>query len=173
MRATTPSQEMKPIHLIEHPEGGRYSEVYRSGSQIRTDNGEMRCALTHIYFSLYPNEISHFHRVGSDEVWNLYQGKGLYLYLWDGSATSATQVELSAKRNEFCHVVPQGVWQAAVPIEDTVLAGCSVAPGFEFADFELLKHGSDEAERLCSHNPELRKLIISQQCAGGEPGHEH
>ncbi|MGD9223243.1 MAG: cupin domain-containing protein [Desulfobacteraceae bacterium] len=152
---------MKPIKLIEHPEGGRFCEVYRSGSQIRNGKGERKCALTHIYFSLDPHEISHFHRVGSDEIWNLYQGKGLYLYLWDGSDRSATRVELSAGNNEFCHVVPAGVWQAAVPIQDKVLVGCSVAPGFEFGDFELLERSSDEAKRLGSHNPELKRLIIA------------
>jgi predicted cupin superfamily sugar epimerase len=159
-QAIIPPKEMKPINLIEHPEGGRFCEVYRSDSQIRNGKGEQKCALSHIYFSLEPHERSHFHRVGSDEVWNLYQGKGLYLYLWDGSDTSATQVELSARSNEFCHVVSAGVWQAAVPIQDTVLVGCSVAPGFEFSDFELLKRRSDEAKRLCSHNPEFKKLII-------------
>ena len=100
---------MKPTHLIEHPEGGRYCEVYRSDLNVSKEEGSLKCALTHIYFSLDPHEVSHFHRVNSDEVWNLYQGKGLCLYLWDGSPVSPTPVELSVKNNEFCHVVPAGV----------------------------------------------------------------
>lgn len=152
---------MKPIHLIEHPEGGRFCEVYRSDTQIDIGGGEHRSALTHIYFSLSPNEISHFHKVDADEVWNLYQGKGLYLYLWDGVAPSATKVVLSADSNEFCHVVPAGVWQAAMPVQDTVLVGCSVAPGFEFAGFEMMQPRTEEAKHFSLQNADLQKLIIA------------
>lgn len=151
---------MKPTELIEHPEGGRYCEVYRSDLKVRMEKGGRKDALSHIYFSLDPSEISHFHRVSNDEVWNLYQGKGLYLYLWDGRSASPTQVELSAKNNAFCHVVPAGTWQAAVPIQDTILVGCTVAPGFEFSDFEMLKPESNEANQLCAKNPEMKILIM-------------
>ena len=150
---------MKPIDLIEHPEGGRFSEVFRSEVEIKTKEGLCRSALTHIYFCLGANEVSQFHRVNSDEVWNLYEGGGLHLYLWNGSSASVEQVELSAPSRAFCHVVPKGIWQAAVPINDKVLVGCSVAPGFEFADFEMMERASDEAVFLCSIYPELRKLI--------------
>lgn len=152
---------MKPIHLKDHPEGGRYCEVYRSDAYIETHDGQPRCALTHIYFSLGPQEISHFHRVRSDEVWNLYQGDGLRLYLWSDKTNALTQVVLSPKTNEYCHVVPAGIWQAAAPMAQQVLVGCSVAPGFEFADFEMLKRASDEAGRLCSRHPEMESLIIA------------
>lgn len=152
---------MKPTKLIEHPEGGRFCEVYRSPSLVKNGDGRQKCALTHIYFSLDPHEISHFHKVKSDEVWNLYQGQGLYLYLWDGSTAPAVQVELSARNKEFCHIVPAGTWQAAVPIQDTVLVGCSVAPGFEFADFELMKRHSDEAKLLCTQEPEMNQFIMA------------
>lgn len=152
---------MKPIHFTEHPEGGRFCEVYRSISEIYRGSGEKRCALTHIYFSLSIDEISHFHKVDADEVWNLYQGKGLYLYMWDGVTPSPTKVELSAQNNAFCHVVPAGVWQAVVPIQDTVLVGCSVAPGFEYAGFELMQPRSEDARRFSTHNADLLKLIIA------------
>jgi predicted cupin superfamily sugar epimerase len=155
--------EMKPIELAEHPEGGRFEEVYRSASRVCNENGDRRCALTHIYFSLAANEVSHFHRVGSDEVWNLYRGMGIRLYMWDGRATSVDQVVLSASGNEYCHVVPAGTWQAAVPIKGQVLVGCSVAPGFEFADFEMMLQGSDAAELISSEMPELKGLVSTCQ----------
>ncbi len=151
---------MKPIDLIDHPEGGRYREVYRSKRQVHTDGRRSRSALTHIYFELRADEISHFHRVCSDEVWNLYTGGGLYLYLWDGYGSSVEKVEISTRTQQYCCVVPKGVWQAAVPIEDTVLVGCSVAPGFEFQDFEMMKPTSDDAIHLFRVRPELKRLVI-------------
>ena len=150
---------MKPDQFIEHPEGGRFCEVYRSASHVINSERAQRRALTHIYFSLEANEISHFHKVSSDEVWNLYQGIGVRLYLWDGKSASVEQVELSASSNEFCHVVPAGTWQAAVPIQKAVLVGCSVAPGFEYADFEMMETGSDAAEFIYTYLPELKFLI--------------
>lgn len=150
---------MKPTDLIEHPEGGRFREVFRSARIVSTQDGAGRSALTHIYFSLNPGEVSRFHKVASDEVWNLYQGAGLNLYTWDGSNTPPACRTLSSGNNCFCHVVPAGTWQAAAPISGTVLVGCSVAPGFEFADFTLIDPGSDAAKRLLSLAPEMARYL--------------
>ena len=150
---------MKPLDLIEHPEGGRYREVFRSGNTVAGSGGAARSALTHIYFSLNPKEVSRFHKVTSDEIWNLYQGDGVHLFLWDGSDTPPWCVTLSARENCFCHVVPAGTWQAAAPVSGTVLVGCSVAPGFEFADFTLMPPDCREAQKLVSLAPELACYI--------------
>ncbi len=152
---------MKPINLTEHPEGGRFREVFRSDATVSTSQGDIRSALTHIYFSLNPGEKSNFHKVLSDEVWNLYQGAGLCLYSWDGSSTPPQCITLSSASNVFCHVIPAGVWQAAEPIADTVLVGCSVAPGFEFSDFTLIDPNSDDGKRLVSIAPEFARFTIS------------
>ncbi|MFB2918514.1 cupin domain-containing protein [Aerosakkonema sp. BLCC-F2] len=152
---------MKPLNLIEHPEGGRYHEIFRSNTSVSTADSTLRSALTHIYFSLNPEEKSHFHRVNGDEVWNFYQGAGLYLYLWDGTQSPPQRITLSPEENQFCYVVPSGMWQAAMPIQDSILVGCSVAPGFEFANFELLDSTSKEAQLLCSIAPDLHHLILS------------
>ena len=152
---------MKPVDLIAHPEGGRFREVFRSSQRVATPDGASRSALTHIYFSLKPGEVSRFHRVASDEVWNLYQGARLNLYLWDGTETPPECITLSAGENCFCHVVPAGTWQAAEPMADTVLVGCSVAPGFEFADFTLIDPDSEVASRLLSLAPEMVKYVES------------
>ncbi len=151
---------MQPINLEEHPEGGRFREVFRSPKIISNQDGTERSALTHIYFSLKPGEVSLFHRVTSDEVWNLYQGRGLYLYTWDGTNNPPQCITLSASDNRFCHVIPGGTWQAASPISDTVLVGCSVAPGFEFSDFTLIDPESQETQLLLSVAPEMSRYVI-------------
>ena len=151
---------MKPIDLIEHPEGGRFREVFRSAKTVSTKDGTTRPALTHIYFSLKPGEVSRFHRVASDEIWNLYQGSGLNLYIWDGTNTPPKCIVLSAESNCFCYVIPGGAWQAAEPISETVLVGCSVAPGFEFSDFTLIDPNSKDAGLLISAAPEMVRFIF-------------
>ena len=150
---------MKPIDLVEHPEGGRFREVFRSARTITTYKGDSRSAITHIYFLLKPGEVSKFHRVASDEVWNFYQGTGINLYLWDGSDKPPECITLSAESNNFCHVVPADIWQAAEPISDTALAGCSVAPGFEFSDFSLIEEESEETIKLISLNIDMKRFI--------------
>lgn len=149
---------MEPIDLIEHPEGGRYLEVFRSSALVTRADGEARSAITHIYFSLDGGEVSRFHKVGADEVWNLYQGAGLYLYTWDGTETSPQRIELSPASNCFCHVVPAGQWQAAEPISGTVLVGCSVGPGFEFADFEMIDADPGLARLIRAKHPSLSRF---------------
>lgn len=151
---------MKPLELIEHPEGGRYREVFRSARTVTTSEGAIRSALTHIYFSLKPGEVSRFHKVASDEVWNLYRGSGLNLYIWDGGDSVPSCITLSAEDNRFCQVVPAGIWQAAAPLADETLVGCSVAPGFEFDDFTLIDPSSAEAKMLISVAPAMARFII-------------
>lgn len=144
----------------DHPEGGRFQEVFRSALKVQAADGRRRSALTHIYFSLRSGEVSHFHRVASDEVWNLYQGKGLRLILWEEAQPSPVVVELSAEGGEFCHVVPAGVWQAADPLGDAeVLVGCSVGPGFDFEDFSLLDPHGEPARRLLDADPAWRRFV--------------
>jgi len=149
---------MKPIDFIDHPEGGRFCEVFRSAKTVSTQDGTSRSALTHIYFSLKIGEVSKFHKVTSDEIWNLYQGPGLNLYTWGGDNNPPKCISLSASQNCFCHVIPAGTWQAAEPISDTVLVGCSVAPGFEFSDFSLIVPDSKEAKMLISLTPEMERF---------------
>jgi len=150
---------MKPVELVKHPEGGRFQEVFRSKATITTSSGATRHALTHIYFSLDSGEVSRFHQVMSDEVWNLYEGAGLRLYLWDDINRQLSLTELSATTKEFCHVVPAGVWQAAEPVGDKALVGCSVGPGFDFIDFKLIEPASALAQRIQQTDAELRRFV--------------
>lgn len=151
---------MKDNELQGHPEGGRFKQVYRSETKVIEGTRERR-ALTHIYFSLGKEEVSRFHKVESDEVWNLYEGKGLVLYLWDEVQDKMNRVELSPSKREYCHVVKAGLWQAAVPIGGKVLVGCSVAPGFEYPDFELMDPGGRMGKHIIENYPELISLVTS------------
>lgn len=124
--------------LAPHPEGGSFREIYRSPVSVTDHRHRNKSALTHIYFALAAHEHSCFHRVEQDEIWNLYRGTGLRLWLLNPDTRALTLQELSADRNCFCAVVPAGVWQAAEGMDSDVLAGCSVAPGFDFADFQIM-----------------------------------
>ncbi|GAA4649721.1 cupin domain-containing protein [Kistimonas scapharcae] len=150
---------MKPTAFMEIPEGGRFCPVFRSDGRLTTPDGEPRSALTHIYYTLNPGEISHFHRLRADEIWSLYRGAGLNLYLWNGTMKPPEVITLSAQSGAFCHAIPAGIWQAAEPLVDTLLVGCSVAPGFEEVDFELMLPRSESARRLTAIDPALSKFI--------------
>lgn len=144
--------------MLDHPEGGRFREIYRSSQRIESPIGADRSALTHIYFSLKDEERSRFHQVANDEVWNLYRGAVL-LHLWDEANGALQSVTLSSETDTFCSVVPAGIWQAAEPLTTEALVGCSVAPGFEFEDFTLIDPGSATARNILSADPTLGRFI--------------
>jgi predicted cupin superfamily sugar epimerase len=129
------------LGLGAHPEGGFYRETFRS--PLRLDalpRGAPRAASTAIYFLLPAGTFSALHRVRSDEVWHHYDGDPLVLHTLDDAGTHAElRLGRALDRGERPQaVVPAGVWQAALPDGDRfALCGCTVAPGFDFADFEL------------------------------------
>jgi predicted cupin superfamily sugar epimerase len=127
------------LGLLPHPEGGFYRETFRAPTQIATRVGP-RAASTAIYFLLPTGTFSTFHRVASDEAWHHYDGDPLELHTIDAAGThEVTLLGASlALGHRPQHVVPASVWQAAIPIGDRyALCGCTVAPGFDFADFEM------------------------------------
>jgi len=115
---------------MPHPEGGFYRETFRSQLLLSLPDGRERSASTAIYYLLPPGTFSAWHRVASDEVWHHYAGGPLRLYLLG-------QGERRLDSGHPQAVVPAGVWQAAEPVGDAVLCGCTVAPGFDFADFRI------------------------------------
>jgi len=123
------------LGLAPHPEGGFYRETFRARRYVGG-----RAASTAIYFLLPSGAFSAFHRVSSDEVWHHYEGDALELHTIDASGVHEV-VRLgrgldAGERPQ--HVVPAGVWQAAAPLGARfALCGCTVAPGFDFADFEM------------------------------------
>lgn len=143
------------LGLHRHPEGGWYREVYRSPSKVVCPEVQgPRAALTHIYFMLQAGQVSRFHRVLHDEVWNFYQGEPLRLYLFDGHHLTETILG----QHTFCAVVPGGVWQAAEPLGAYALVGCSVAPGFDFMDFFFLDEDTKKALEQTS-NASLQRFL--------------
>lgn len=124
-------QLIDTLGLQPHPEGGWYRQVFKSEEKVtRHADGAQRSALTTIYFLLVEGTHSRWHRVQSDEVWHLYEGDPLELMI-----RGSDSVILDAGRR--VHVVPARAWQAAYPRGAYALVGCTVGPGFEFADFEM------------------------------------
>jgi predicted cupin superfamily sugar epimerase len=130
------------LGLLPHPEGGFFGESFRSPIQLTLPDGRIRAASTAIYFLLPMGAFSALHRVSSDEVWHFYDGDPLELTTITSGGILETMTlgrDLEAgQRPQF--VVPAGVWQAAKPTEEKIgytLVGCTVAPGFDFADFEM------------------------------------
>ena len=122
------------LDLKPHPEGGHYRETFR-------DNGcdaDGRSRSTAIYFLLARGERSHWHRIDATEVWHYHAGDALTLRIADGggtrSITLGPDIAVGAVPQA---IVPAHAWQAAESTGDWTLVGCTVAPGFEFASFEL------------------------------------
>jgi hypothetical protein len=142
---------IQALRLQPHPEGGFFREVYRSSSRVQPDDGRAeRDAVTTIYFLLTEGQHSRWHRVQSDEVWHLYQGGPLELLIAPPACDAIERVELGGAHATGgpVHVVPAGWWQAARPRGPYALAGCTVAPGFEFVDFAFLKDDPPALARL-------------------------
>jgi predicted cupin superfamily sugar epimerase len=128
------------LGLAPHPEGGFFREMWRSPLVIgNLPHGAPRAASTAIYFLLPAGSFSALHRVASDEVWHHYDGDPVELHVLEGRVhqTFVLGRDLESGQRPL-HVVPAGAWQAAVPIGSRwSLCGCTVAPGFDFADFEM------------------------------------
>jgi hypothetical protein len=127
------------LRLSPHPEGGFYRETFRSPDTVETPRGR-RSASTAIYFLLPAGSFSALHRVAADEVWHHYAGDPLELVTFDdggGKTVVLLGPELTAGQQPQC-AVRAGRWQAARSVgERFTLCGCTVAPGFEFRDFEM------------------------------------
>ncbi|HTQ35837.1 MAG TPA: cupin domain-containing protein [Steroidobacteraceae bacterium] len=143
------------LGLKPHPEGGHYTEVFRSTRRVQTPRGE-RSALTSIDFLLARGGFSAWHRVHADEAWHLLEGQ-LLLHVVPADCTRIQTIALGAAMRR--HVVPAGAWQAAEAVGELAYAGATVGPGFEFADFSF---GRDDG-RLCAAlpllAPELMRLL--------------
>jgi len=157
-------QWISNLKLIPHPEGGYFSEVYRSDEVIPKECLNKRYSNTHsistsIYFLLNVNEFSAFHKIKSDEIWHFYDGSAIEIYLISNNGNlEIKKLGLNFEKNELPQIViPKNVWFAAAPIDKKCfsLVGCTVAPGFEFEDFELAKR-----EDLLNKYPQHNNLIL-------------
>ncbi|MCC8967786.1 cupin domain-containing protein [Bradyrhizobium sp. Pear76] len=131
------------LDLKPHPEGGHYRETFRD--ERGDANG--RAHSTAIYFLLARGERSHWHRIDAVEMWHYYAGAPLTLWIArdDNSPHTITLGPDVAHGEQPQAIVPVGAWQAAESSGDWTLVGCTVAPGFDFAKFELAAKGWEPA----------------------------
>ncbi len=129
------------LGLEPHPEGGYFLQTYQAGESIPREGlperfDGPRVFSTAIYFLLAGDQFSAFHRIRSDELWHFYAGSALTLHVLypDGRYEQA-----HLRHRQFQALAPAGCWFGASVdnVESYTLVGCTVAPGFDFADFEL------------------------------------
>ncbi|TKC90321.1 cupin domain-containing protein [Trinickia terrae] len=165
--------------LLPHPEGGHYRETHRDSARVArllgpaalnhdAAGGISRSASTCIYYMLSDGAYSAWHRIRSDEVWHFYAGDPLDVHVLDAAGRLVTHRLGNALARDdavFQAVVPAGCWFAAeCPALDSdseaiaagfALVGCTVAPGFEFSEFELA-----DAAALADAHPDHAALIL-------------
>ena len=156
MQMRDAAEIVRTLGMQPHPEGGWYVEIHRSA----VVDGAARAAMTSIYYLLERGQRSHWHRVDADELWAWHAGAPMELAIappQDAAARSAGvaptpdsggerisihRLGMDLGRGERPQaVVPAHAWQSAQPLGDWSLIGCVVAPGFEFAHFEIAPPG--------------------------------
>jgi predicted cupin superfamily sugar epimerase len=174
------------LSLTPHPEGGWFRETYRSGlalpaSALQPHFQGARAASTAIYYLLTAGVFSAFHRIRSDEVWHHYAGGNLRIHVLPPDGSLRTHVLGTGPGDGRPQlVVPAGAWFAAEPVPgvDYALVGCTVAPGFDFEDFELAEAGALSArwprhretiERLCRARGTPRQADVERYGSGDIP----
>jgi predicted cupin superfamily sugar epimerase len=138
LRSPSAADIIARLELKPHPEGGHYRETFRDP---RVDaNG--RAVSTAIYFLLARGERSHWHRIDAVEAWHYHAGSALVLHIADDGGQRIVRLGPDLAAGEVPQaIVPARAWQAAESSGDWTLVGCTVAPGFEFAKFELAPKG--------------------------------
>jgi predicted cupin superfamily sugar epimerase len=139
-KTPTAAEIIATLGLQPHPEGGHYRETFRDS--VVDANG--RAASTAIYFLLASGERSHWHRIDAVEIWHYHAGSPLTLEIADDNDRRMITLGPGVAAGEQPQgIVPPHAWQAASTTGDWTLVGCTVAPGFDFATFELAPMGWD------------------------------
>ena len=163
MTAQTARYWIDKLQLAPHPEGGYYRQTYRSELSIAREalppafTGP-RAASTAIYFLIEGENFSAFHRLHSDELWHFYAGSPLLVHVID-AAGAYSKIFLGCNPDVgqvLQTVVPAGSWFGShvADWKSWALVGCTVAPGFDFCDFELAK-----GNELLARYPQYREII--------------
>jgi len=145
------------LQLKPHPEGGFYKETYRSNLSIVTADGNNRSVSTAIYYLLENEDKSHLHRIRSDERWFFHQGAPLEIILIENNQVTTILMGNNIEQGEVPQAgIPANTWFAAKIKNDIgySLVSCTVAPGFDFSDFELAKR-----QMLIEEYPHLKSTI--------------
>lgn len=145
---TTSSEYILNLGLQPHPEGGYFRETYRSSENISLKGlperfSGYRSFSTAIYYLLEEGSFSVFHKIKSDECWHFYAGDSLLIHMiqLNGKYDIIRLGKNLSEDEQFQFVVPANTWFAAEPAPGSLfsLAGCTVAPGFDFNDFDIAK----------------------------------
>jgi predicted cupin superfamily sugar epimerase len=148
---------VRKLGLLAHPEGGFYRETYRSAQKITTDGNEIRNISTAIYFLLENDNRSLFHRIQSDELWFFHQGEPLEIVFIKDRVLNTIILGNRFDDGEVLQAtIPANTWFASGVKNSNgySLVSCTVAPGFDFADFEMAKR-----EDLIQEYPDLKETI--------------
>ena len=153
---------IKHLNLIPHPEGGHYKETYRSAVSIEVYGCEgERSVSTAIYFLLQKDEKSHLHRIKSDELWFFHEGETLEVIVLNQNVLNIYLLGRNLEQGEQLQLtVPAGAWFGS-RIKNKVgfsLVSCTVAPGFDFRDFELAEY------KLLSKEIPLMNELLKEMC---------
>jgi len=137
------------LGLVPHPEGGHYREIYRDAPADGS-----RGLVTSIYFLLRAGERSHWHRVDATEIWCHHAGSPVDVTIWiDGRSAEKHRISSDLVAGDRPQVtVPAGAWQQAETLGDWSLVGCIVAPGFQFAGFEMAPIGWSPTGHMAHSN---------------------
>ena len=126
------------LDLKPHPEGGHFRETFRDEAV----DASGRSRSTAIYFLLAKGERSHWHRIDAVEIWHYYAGAPLALGIADVHGSRVLRLGPDLAAGELPQaIVPPHAWQSATSTGDWTLVGCTVAPGFDFATFEMATEG--------------------------------
>ena len=149
------------LELSQHPEGGWFREIYRAGEEIIHSSLPSRFTgnrsfSTSIYYLLEKGQFSAFHRIKSDELWHFYAGFPLNIHVihTDGKHEIINIGNNPDANEQLQAVIPAGCWFGSIAENPYTLAGCTVSPGFNFADFEMA-----ERNALIEEFPHLKEII--------------
>ena len=156
-RSPEVAELVRRLSLAPHPEGGWYRETHRSAQMVHSPEHGERAAFTSILFLLEAPQVSRFHRLDAEELWNWHAGSPLDVQVFDNGRQRKTHHLGPSAEECFQAVVPAGSWFAAevASPESWSLVGCVVAPGFEFRRFEM----ADRKELLASHPLEAETIL--------------
>ncbi len=168
---------IEKYNLMDHPEGGYFVETFKSKVDVKVDFAGKkvdRQASTAIYFLIIPGNISRLHRIKSDEVWHFYLGGPMTVIELDNTDPKgyrATILGSNVLKGELVqYTVKAGVWFGSFPNEGSEYSfvGCTVAPGFEFEDFEM-----GNAAFLCREFPNATEIIQKMTKHPHDPSRDH
>ena len=145
---------VEKLELLPHPEGGFYKETYRSEETLENKD---RNLLTSIYFLLTSENVSHFHRIKSDELWYHHTGSAVTVHTLDEKGHTAFQLGPDFLNGElpFYLVKKDTIFGSTIDSPNSfALVSCAVAPGFDFRDFELF-----EQEELMELFPDHEEIV--------------